>query len=135
MTTQNFSLGQLCEDDTNVELVERKGKGHPDTMADALSEAFSRALSNQYLKQCGTILHHNVDKLLIAAGLLLGATGSLWQEPVSAVLLAPAPSQTLELWLPFWPFQPFLPLLFLGLGTWLLTPNVDPALPKTQVVT
>ena len=68
MTTQNFSLGQLCEDDTNVELVERKGKGHPDTMADALSEAFSRALSNQYLKQCGTILHHNVDKLLIAAG-------------------------------------------------------------------
>jgi len=68
VTTQNFSLGQLCEDDTNVELVERKGKGHPDTMADALSEAFSRALSNQYLKQCGTILHHNVDKLLIAAG-------------------------------------------------------------------
>ena len=74
-------------------------------------------------------------KLLIAAGLLLGATGSIWQEPVSAVLLAPAPSQALELWLPFWPFQPFLPLLFLGLGTWLLTPNVDPALPKTQVVT
>ncbi len=68
MTLQNFSLGRLCEGDANVEFVERKGTGHPDTMADALSEAFSQALSNHYLKQCGTILHHNVDKLLIAAG-------------------------------------------------------------------
>lgn len=65
---ENFSLGELCEDDDGVELVERKGKGHPDTVADALSEEFSRALSNHYLKQCGRILHHNVDKLLIAAG-------------------------------------------------------------------
>ncbi len=68
MTTRIFRLGQLCEDDCDVELVERKGKGHPDFMADALSEAFSRALSNHYLEQCGRILHHNVDKLLIAAG-------------------------------------------------------------------
>lgn len=68
MTLQNFSLGQLCDDGACVELVERKGRGHPDTMADALSEAFSRALSNHYLTQCGAILHHNVDKLLIAAG-------------------------------------------------------------------
>ena len=68
MTLQNFSLCQLSEDGSNVELVERKGTGHPDTMADALSEAFSQALCNHYLKQCGTILHHNVDKLLIAAG-------------------------------------------------------------------
>lgn len=68
MTLENFSLGQLSEGDASVELAERKGKGHPDTMADALSEAFSRALSNHYLEQCGSILHHNVDKLLIAAG-------------------------------------------------------------------
>jgi len=68
VTLQNFSLGQLCDECANVELVERKGTGHPDTMADALSEAFSQALSNHYLKQCGAILHHNVDKLLIAAG-------------------------------------------------------------------
>ncbi len=75
MTLQNFSLGQLGDDVADVELVERKGRGHPDTMADALSEAFSQALSNHYLKQCGTILHHNVDKLLIAAGCATPAFG------------------------------------------------------------
>lgn len=75
MTLQDFSFGQLCDDGANVELVERKGRGHPDTMADGLSEAFSQALSNHYLEQCGTILHHNVDKLLIAAGCSAPAFG------------------------------------------------------------
>jgi len=37
------------------------------------------------------------------------------------VLLAPAWSANLELWLPFWPFEPFLPLFIIGLGTLLLT--------------
>lgn len=61
-------LSPLPVDTSGVEIVERKGRGHPDTVADALSEAFSRALCNHYLDRFGTILHHNVDKLLIAAG-------------------------------------------------------------------
>lgn len=52
----------------NVELVERKGLGHPDYIADASAEAVSRALSNYYLERYGTILHHNVDKVLVVGG-------------------------------------------------------------------
>ena len=51
-----------------VEIVERKGKGHPDFMCDALMEAVSIALSREYKKTFGTILHHNIDKGLLAAG-------------------------------------------------------------------
>ena len=50
------------------EVVERKGLGHPDTLADGISEAISRSLCRQYLEQSGQILHHNVDKVLIIAG-------------------------------------------------------------------
>jgi S-adenosylmethionine synthetase len=50
------------------EVVERKGLGHPDTLADGISEAISRALSKFYLDEFGQILHHNVDKVLIIAG-------------------------------------------------------------------
>jgi S-adenosylmethionine synthetase len=50
------------------EVVERKGIGHPDTLADGISESLSRALSQFYLNEYGQILHHNVDKVLIIAG-------------------------------------------------------------------
>ena len=50
------------------EVVERKGLGHPDTLADGISEAISRSLCRQYLEESGQILHHNVDKVLIIAG-------------------------------------------------------------------
>lgn len=51
-----------------VELVEHKGVGHPDTIVDGACEAVSRALSRAYLAHHGCILHHNVDKGLLAAG-------------------------------------------------------------------
>ncbi len=51
-----------------VEIVERKGLGHPDTLCDALAEQFSLALSRFYLERFGTILHHNVDKALLRGG-------------------------------------------------------------------
>src|SRR5579862_446739 len=50
------------------EIVERKGLGHPDTLADALAEHFSVALSRFYLERFGYILHHNVDKVLVLGG-------------------------------------------------------------------
>jgi S-adenosylmethionine synthetase len=50
------------------EVVERKGIGHPDTLADGISEAISRQLCQHYLDEFGQILHHNVDKVLIIAG-------------------------------------------------------------------
>ena len=51
-----------------VEVVERKGLGHPDTICDALAEALSQSLCLEYRKRFGTILHHNVDRRCCAAG-------------------------------------------------------------------
>jgi S-adenosylmethionine synthetase len=51
-----------------VELVERKGLGHPDTICDALVEAISAGLNGMYRAQAGAILHYNIDKALLAAG-------------------------------------------------------------------
>ncbi|MCM2358903.1 MAG: methionine adenosyltransferase, partial [Geobacteraceae bacterium] len=51
-----------------VEIVERKGTGHPDQICDSVMEAISVALSGEYLREFGTILHHNIDKGLLAAG-------------------------------------------------------------------
>jgi len=52
----------------NIEIVERKGIGHPDSVADALAEEVSRALCKMYIKEFGHILHHNTDETQIAAG-------------------------------------------------------------------
>ena len=62
------SIDKKPVSELNVELVERKGLGHPDYIADASSEAVSRALSSYYLDRYGVILHHNVDKVLIVGG-------------------------------------------------------------------
>jgi S-adenosylmethionine synthetase len=58
-----------------VEIVERKGIGHPDTMCDALAEELSRALCEFYLEQFGLVLHHNVDKALLWGGISQPAFG------------------------------------------------------------
>lgn len=50
------------------EAVERKGIGHPDTLADGISESISVALCRYYLEEFGQIMHYNVDKVLIIAG-------------------------------------------------------------------
>jgi S-adenosylmethionine synthetase len=54
--------------DQRVEIVERKGTGHPDYLCDSMMEAVSIALSREYMKNFGVILHHNIDKGLLAAG-------------------------------------------------------------------
>ena len=51
-----------------VEVVERKGIGHPDTICDALAEELSRALCHFYLDKFGIVMHHNVDKVLLRGG-------------------------------------------------------------------
>jgi S-adenosylmethionine synthetase len=51
-----------------LEIVERKGLGHPDTICDALAERLSLELSRFYIDRWGFILHHNVDKALLWGG-------------------------------------------------------------------
>ena len=58
---------------------------------------------------------------VITFGLLVAATGLQWQEPVTEFLLAPAWSANLLLWLPYWPFEPYLSIFIIGLGTMLAT--------------
>jgi S-adenosylmethionine synthetase len=57
------------------EIVERKGRGHPDSLCDALAENLSVALSRFYLERFGAILHHNVDKALLLGGAARPAFG------------------------------------------------------------
>jgi S-adenosylmethionine synthetase len=52
----------------DVELVERKGLGHPDSIADGVAESVSRALSRLYLDEFGRILHHNTDETQVVGG-------------------------------------------------------------------
>lgn len=51
-----------------IEIVERKGVGHPDSMCDAIMDQVSVGLSRAYLEKFGTIMHHNADKSLLVAG-------------------------------------------------------------------
>jgi len=50
------------------EFVERKGSGHPDTLADELAERLSIEYSNYCLNKFGIVLHHNFDKVGILGG-------------------------------------------------------------------
>lgn len=69
--------------DHAVEIVERKGAGHPDTVCDSVMEAVSVALSREYKKRFGTILHHNIDKGLLAAGKTeMGFGGGVIRQPM-----------------------------------------------------
>jgi len=61
-------LNQRPLEQQEIELVERKGIGHPDSVADGLAESISRALCQEYLDRFGAVLHHNTDKTQIVAG-------------------------------------------------------------------
>src|SRR5207247_891041 len=51
-----------------VTIVERKGWGHPDTLADHLAEQLSTTYSRYTLEHVGAVLHHNFDKLALLGG-------------------------------------------------------------------
>jgi len=69
------------------ELAERKGRGHPDSLCDALAENLSVGLSRFYLERFGAILHHNVDKALLIGGAARPAFGGgELVEPIEIIL-------------------------------------------------
>ncbi|MFA6228287.1 MAG: methionine adenosyltransferase [Patescibacteria group bacterium] len=68
MNFVRISKNWLNPEDQEIEIVERKGLGHPDTLADGLAEAVSVAYSKYCLNNFGVVLHHNVDKLFIGGG-------------------------------------------------------------------
>lgn len=54
--------------DTLFEVVETKGKGHPDNICDTLAEKISSEYSKYCLEKYGVILRHMIDKLSILGG-------------------------------------------------------------------
>ncbi len=66
ITVEN--LNTVPVEEQRVEIVERKGIGHPDSIADGLAESVSRALCKEYLQNFGYILHHNTDECQIVGG-------------------------------------------------------------------
>jgi len=61
-------LVQTPVEQQGIELVERKGLGHPDSICDSIANHASVALCQEYNNAFGRILHHNLDKALLVAG-------------------------------------------------------------------
>ncbi|MEM3555736.1 MAG: methionine adenosyltransferase [Candidatus Micrarchaeia archaeon] len=80
-------LQQLPVEKKMVELVERKGVGHPDYICDGAMNQVSIELSREYIKRFGRVLHHNADKSLLAAGRASVAFGGgRIEEPMLLVM-------------------------------------------------
>jgi len=62
------TLEKITPSRKEIEIVERKGLGHPDTICDHAAESVSVALCKYYLEEYGSIMHHNVDKALLVGG-------------------------------------------------------------------
>ncbi len=68
-------LDRRAVEDQEVEIVERKGIGHPDSICDGIAEAVSRAISQLYLDRVGKVLHYNTDETQLVAGRAAPAYG------------------------------------------------------------
>ena len=78
MTERNIHVepaaGQAVADQ-EIEVVERKGVGHPDSLCDGVAESVSRALAQTYLDRFDTVLHFNTDETQLVAGTAAPAFG------------------------------------------------------------
>lgn len=94
---KNILVEELCYTPTekkDVEIVERKGIGHPDSIADGIAESVSRSLSRLYLERFGRILHHNTDECQIVGGQSQPRFGGgMILEPVQVILVGRAVTQ------------------------------------------
>ena len=57
------ALNRIPVEQQRVELVERKGIGHPDSTCNVIMEKVARALCHEYIAAFGRVLHFNVDKM------------------------------------------------------------------------
>jgi S-adenosylmethionine synthetase len=86
----------------HVELVERKGIGHPDSISDGLAESVSQALCKMYIEYVGEILHHNTDQNEVVGGQSAPKFGGgRMLEPIYVLLVGRAITQVNGERLPF----------------------------------
>ncbi|PSP78437.1 S-adenosylmethionine synthetase [Halobacteriales archaeon QS_1_68_20] len=86
MTDRNIRvepIDRIPVEDQEVEIVERKGIGHPDSICDGIAESVSRRLCQAYRERVGKVLHHNTDETQLVAGRASPAYGGgEIQEPI-----------------------------------------------------
>ncbi|NIB99544.1 methionine adenosyltransferase [Halobacterium sp. R2-5] len=78
MTERNIqvqSLDRGAVEDEEVEIVERKGLGHPDSICDGIAEHVCERLAREYLDRVGEVLHFNTDETQLVAGTAAPAFG------------------------------------------------------------
>ncbi len=71
MTERNIRVEPIdrrAVEDQEVEIVERKGIGHPDSICDGVAEAVAGALARAYIDRVGKVLHFNTDETQLVAG-------------------------------------------------------------------
>ena len=79
-------------------------------------------VSNRYAAENNTPLTLRVlGSAIIIFGLVWSTVSLYWQERITDFLTASAWSADLVLWVPFWPYEPYLSLFIIGLGTMLIT--------------
>jgi S-adenosylmethionine synthetase len=65
---QNIKINSFSYSLPKVEIVERKGIGHPDTICDSIADTIALNLAKYYLKKFNQIFHFNIDKAFLSAG-------------------------------------------------------------------
>lgn len=70
MNSDNIKIEERKDPINNdeIEIVERKGLGHPDSICDGIAESVSEALCQEYREKFGQVLHHNTDEAQLVAG-------------------------------------------------------------------
>lgn len=88
------SLERPPVNDQTVELVERKGLGHPDSICDGVAEAVAQRLANEYIDRFGRVLHFNTDETQLVAGSSNPAFGGgEVNEPIYLLIVGRATKQ------------------------------------------
>ena len=71
MTGRNIRISnfdRLPPREEDVEIVERKGLGHPDSLSDGIAERVAQHLCRAYRERFGHVLHFNTDETQLVAG-------------------------------------------------------------------
>ncbi|ABR54848.1 Methionine adenosyltransferase [Methanococcus vannielii SB] len=84
-------------DETPVEIVERKGIGHPDSICDGIAESVSVALCKMYKEKLGVVLHHNTDQVELVGGYAYPKLGGgCMINPIYVLLSGRATAEVLD---------------------------------------
>jgi len=84
-------IDRRAVEDQTIEIVERKGIGHPDSICDGIAEHVSSALAQTYLDRVGKVLHYNTDETQLVAGSSDAAFGGgEVREPIYVLIVGRA---------------------------------------------